>query len=396
MLGPVKKETTMPNSPYYLIDAEKFDGQLEELKKALAAYWNNYVIAYSYKTNSLPWVIRRANAAGAYAEVVSDDEFLLAKKIDAIGVVYNGIAKSEETFIRAVTECDIVNIDSWREIDWLAKHGIKGKGVGVRVNFDLEKLCPGESACGNEGGRFGFCYENGEFAKALSGIAQSGNEVVGLHLHASSRTRSTSVYRAIASIACKAALQYGLKLRFVDVGGGFFGGMEGKPVFGDYLKVISEQLREVFSPSETALIVEPGMSVAGPSVSFVTTVVDVKDTPYGSFAVTDGSRCQVDPLMRKSSYFYRIERLSSGREFVDRQVVCGYTCMENDRLFVLSGQERLCPGDRIIYEKVGAYTMCLAPLFIKYFPAVYVSENGETKCVRKRWTCDDYMSGDER
>lgn len=386
----------MPNSPYYLIDAEKFDCQLKQLKKALTAHWNNYVIAYSYKTNSLPWVIRRANAAGAYAEVVSDDEFLLAKKIGAIGIVYNGIAKSEETFIRAVKERDIINVDSRREIDWLVKHGIKGKGVGVRVNFDLEKLCPGESACGNEGGRFGFCYENGDLANALDMIKQSGNEVTGLHLHCSSRTRSVSVYRAIASVACKAARQYGLKPKYVDVGGGFFGGMEGKPVFEDYLKVISEQLSEVFSPSETALIVEPGMSVVGPSVSFITTVTDVKDTPYGSFVVTDGSRCQVDPLMRKSSYFYRIERLSFQREIVDKQVICGYTCMENDRLFALSGQERLCPGDRIIYEKTGAYTMCLAPLFIKYFPAVYVTENGETKCVRKRWTCDDYMSGEEK
>ena len=34
-------------------------------------------------------------------------------------------------------------------------------------NFDIEKLCPGQSQCAEEGGRFGFCYENGEFSKVI-------------------------------------------------------------------------------------------------------------------------------------------------------------------------------------------------------------------------------------
>ena len=53
----------------------------------------------------------------------------------------------------------------------------------------------------------------------------------------------------------------------------------------------------------------------------------------------------------------------------------------------------LMPGDRIIYDKVGAYTMSLTPLFIKYFPDVYVEEKDVLKMVRKRWRPKEYIMG---
>lgn len=33
------------------------------------------------------------------------------------------------------------------------------KNIGLRVNFDLEKMCPGQTAGGKEGSRFGLSYE---------------------------------------------------------------------------------------------------------------------------------------------------------------------------------------------------------------------------------------------
>lgn len=76
---------------------------------------------------------------------------------------------------------------------------------------------------------------------------------------------------------------------------------------------------------------------------------------------------------------------------VQRQVICGYTCMENDRLFVLENAPRLQPGDIIRYQKVGGYTMCLTPLFICYFPAVYAEEQNRLICVREHWKETEYV-----
>ena len=65
--------------------------------------------------------------------------------------------------------------------------------------------------------------------------------------------------------------------------------------------------------------------------------------------------------------------------------------MEHDRLFEAINEPALSPGDKIIYDKVGAYTMCLTPLFIRYFPDVYVEHNGNLKIVRQAWGPEEYL-----
>lgn len=101
----------------------------------------------------------------------------------------------------------------------------------------------------------------------------------------------------------------------------------------------------------------------------------------------------MDPLMTKKSYFYHIEPIGQEdkKDRLEKQVISGFTCMENDRLFELKDAPALQEGDRIVYEKVGAYTMCLSPLFIGYFPAVYMEDRGEIFCIRQKWNVDEYV-----
>ena len=46
--------------------------------------------------------------------------------------------------------------------------------------------------------------------------------------------------------------------------------------------------------------------------------------------------------------------------------------------------------DKIVYHKVGAYTMCLSPLFIKYFPNVLLNDNGKLTVIRDKWDAKAY------
>ena len=379
-------------TPYYVINRKELDDNFNKLKQALDDHWGNGIIGYSYKTNALPWVISHFDSLGCYAEVVSEDEYNLAKHIGVAGdrIIYNGPIKTKETFLEAVANGCIVNIDSQRELEWLGEVTRDDGKIGLRVNFDIEKSCPGQSQCGDEGGRFGFCYENGEFEKALKKVCQQGHRVAGLHLHTSSRTRGLDIYRAIAEMACRIAETFDLQLDYVDVGGGFFGGLPTKPQFDEYMALMAGILRKRFSPEKTALILEPGMAVIGAPVSYVTTVLDVKDTTANRFVVTDGSRTSIDPLMTKSNYFCRYHR-HTDKPALPKQVIGGFTCMEHDRLFTAVDQPELSVGDQIIYEKVGAYTMCLTPLFIRYFPDVYVDDGLTMKLVRKAWTPEEYV-----
>lgn len=383
-------------TPCFIVHKELVDRQLALLRTALDTYWENGLIAYSYKTNSLPWIVDYYDRQGCYAEVVSDDEYMLGKQlgVEKDRFVYNGPAKSRESFLEALRNGCIVNIDTNREIDWLDELPPQGNyRLGIRVNFDIEKVCPGHSACGDEGGRFGFCYENGKLKEALERIRSKGFHISCLHLHTSSRTRGVAVYEAIAQMACQIVKEYELQPEYLDIGGGYFGGLANRPQFSDYLRQVSGILAQVFDKKRTTLIVEPGMSLIGPAVSYVAEVIDVKDTTYGRFAVTDGSRIHIDPLMSKKSYFYRVEQQDPSAPVLPLQTVCGFTCMEPDRLFRMEDLPELSVGDRIVFEKVGAYTMCLAPLFIKYFPTVYLQEGDRLRVIREKWGPQAYCQG---
>ena len=383
-------------TPFFLVKEDLIKEALHELNDALNNTWPNYLIGYSFKTNTLPWIIKYFNDHGCCSEVVSDDEYNLAKFIGAKKIIYNGIAKGKESFLEAIKNNSIVNIDSEYEIEWLDDLDIKNPEVGIRVNFDLESRCPGQTQCGEDGERFGFCYENGELKKAIDSIKSKGVDVVGLHLHKSSKTRMPDIYRAISEVAVEIAVEYGLDLKYIDIGGGFFGGLKNKPQFIEYFELVSSILGKRFDKKRTTLIVEPGMALIGSTIDYVATVRDIKKTTRNAFAVIDGSRIHVDPLMTKKSYFYEVERnpLLEERKTICKQVVSGFTCMEHDRLFELCDEPELLPGDRIIFHKVGAYTMCLSPLFIKWFPAVYVESNHEINLIRSRWDTLEFVMGD--
>lgn len=384
-------------TPCYVIHKEELWQGIALLKASLAEYWENSIVGYSFKTNALPWALMQMKKAGFYAEVVSEDEYELAEHLGFTHSIYNGPVKGKASFLRALKRGDIVNLDAKRELDWLEESGLKAVNVGLRVNFDLEAECPGETTPGAAGGRFGFSYEVGDLKAAIDRLAAMGVKLSGLHLHVSSKTRSVRIYRALARMACRIKKEYDLKLDYIDIGGGYFGGMDDRPKFPDYIKAVREELLEAFDQRETMLVVEPGTSLITPPIEYVTTVVDCKDTHAGRFVVTDGSRSDIDPLHTKSSYFHKLlysaakENEDSDRKIFKEQVICGYTCMENDRLFTVQEKAELLPGDQLSFQKTGGYTMCLTPLFIRYFPAVYVEEEESYTCVREHWRAEDYV-----
>ena len=400
------KETMLP-TPYFLLDEPVLQRYFDMLTKALKENWPNYQIGYSFKTNSLQWLVNFYKKQGAYAEVVSKDEYGLAKYLGFKDseIIYNGPYKDEASFRAVVLAGGYVNVDSKWELEWLAKlsgelaeaeeqgnrkpHEIQ---VGIRVNFNLEQMCPGETTMGEESGRFGFCYENGEFAKALREVQSlKGVRVSGLHLHSSSKSRSTAIFASIAKMACRLKREFDLQLDYVDIGGGYCGGMEGRPEYPDYFPVIAGELSKEFEKENTKLIVEPGISLISKGSSFVTSVIDVRDIRGTRYLITDGSRFNIDATMIKSSYLYHVERQKSKMPVLKKQEITGYTCMECDRLFTMEEQEELQVGDRIIYENVGGYTISLNPLFIQYFPDVYVKDQEKLTQVRKKWTAAEYV-----
>ncbi len=383
-------------TPHFVIDVEKVNAQTEDIQKSLHKYWPDGLVGYSFKTNNLPWLISYLKRKGVWAEVVSSDEYCLAKDLgyQISKIIFNGPVKGRKEFIEAVENGAIVNLDSKRELEWLLacnKDKLARSHIGLRVNFCLEKYCPGETQCGTEDGRFGFSYETGELLDAIRFLRQNEIPLAGLHLHCSSKTRSLNIYRAIAQTAVKIVAEYELDLEYVDIGGGYFGGMPNKPSFDDYFSLIHHIFAEQKRLDGVNVIVEPGMAIVGAAMEYVTSVVDIKRTLNNTFILLDGSRIHVDPLMKKTQYAYRIEKATeSPLKTSIRQTLCGFTCMEADRFFDLDA-ERLEVGDRVVFEKVGAYTVGMCPQFIEFYPAVYACENNCLTLARPQFTSKDFV-----
>lgn len=393
-------------TPYFVIDEAILQRYYDMLADSLKQNWNNYLIGYSFKTNSLPWLVSFVKKNGAYAEVVSEDEYSLARYLgyENSEIIYNGPYKGEHSFRDVLLAGGYVNLDSRMELSWLRKlaeeYPNRNFEVGIRANFNLEKMCPGETTMGEVSGRFGFCYETGKLKEALRTLSEIPNvSVTGLHLHSSSKSRSVAIFRSIARMACQLKEEFHLKLSYVDLGGGYCGGMEGRPEYPDYFPVVAEELSKSFTPSETKLIVEPGISLISKCTTFVTSIFDTRDIKGTRYVMTDGSRFNIDATMIKSSHLFHViknESYEGSRPLLKEQIISGFTCMECDRLFTYTDSPELIPDDKIIYENVGGYTMSLNPLFIQYFPAVYIRRDGKLIQVRRKWTPADYVQGSER
>ncbi len=406
-----KQEQDMPSAvsfddsalktPYYRVDESLLDRDVNMLKSALDKDWNNYICSFSVKTNSLCWLLSHLKDKGFYAEVVSGQECELALRLGYTPdhIIYNGPIKERDIFEKVLLGGGIVNMDSSYEPEWLlelaAQHPDRTFGIGLRVNYDIGKMLPDEVLADEEGSRFGYCYENGELGKVIDCLKGAANiKIAGLHLHSSTKSRSVNAYRALSEVAVFVATEFDLDLDYVDMGGGYYGGVAGKPDFRDYVPAIAQVLSRRFSPDKTKLVMEPGVSLVSSSFEFVTSVIDVKNIREHTYVVTDGSRVNLNPQVTRRWYPHRLEykEFNKDAKTLDVQMICGATCMEYDRLFEVAAQPPLKPGDRVVYTNAGGYTLCLNPLFIHYFPAVYVKKaDGSLFVARNPWTNDEYM-----
>lgn len=364
-------------TPYYVIHKKIFDRNCEDIMGSFRKEWgDNVSCGYSVKTNNSPQMLQLAYNKGLYAEVVSEQEYESAKEAGFADerILYNGPVKGNTKYSACIGGAKI-NLDNLTEVDemvsFLREHPDKDVHLGLRINFDLESLVPGETSTGNRVGRFGICYENGDLEKAIVLLVENDIPLEGLHIHFTTRTRSIAVFEAIARKMCEVKKRFGLNLKYIDIGGGFWGGraLEGKPTMQQYAEAIVPILKEEFT-TEVELIVEPGSAMSATVMDYVTTVVSVKDIRDTRIVVVDGSSLHINPFMNSRQQTAVLPE--SKLDYVAVQEICGATCLEHDRFMVLKNEREVQRGSRIIFTNAGAYTVSLVSNFILLKPPIYV------------------------
>lgn len=371
-------------TPCYVIHVKQFDNNCLDIEESFRAAWgNNLICGYSVKTNRNSTLIKTAQKRGWLAEVVSEDEFAYAASLgfQKGQMICNGPVK-RNMLQKAIDQKHYLNLDCLQEVEDVC-HLLEYKKVssddlliGLRVNFDLESLCPGETTAGQAVPRFGINYENGDIKKAVDILNKAHIRVLGLHMHTSTRSRSTAVFRALSQMACQLAEELNLDLGYIDMGGGFFGGqiVKGKPRIHEYAQTIAVELKKKFDPVQVTLVLEPGAAVLATSVDYVTRVENIREVMGEKIITLDGTILHINPFMVDRKPTYDVEGV--GKNQIKIQHLCGCTCMEKDRFDILYNKRELLPGSTLVFHNAGAYTMSFNSHFIIEPPAVYIFDYG--------------------
>lgn len=300
-------------TPYYLMDGDVYLHNLTSIREAFVSKYPKLVVGYSFKTNYVPALCKIAKEAGCYAEVVSEMEYDLAKKIGFKGVIFNGPIKRDFILWKALDEGAIVNIDSLYEVESIVKYKLekpdKEVSVGLRLNIDLtDSDGVSKIQCGLRVGRFGFTKKN--LDSVVPVLKKHDIRIVSLHGHTSSSDRAVANYSLIVTQMLSLCSELHLDdIDYFDVGGGFFGAaakgidVSNKPKYSDYADVILDTCleNEWFRKVQPNIVIEPGVSVVANVFSYVAKIYQVKEIAGQKFLSVDGTAFDVKPTLHNNN-----------------------------------------------------------------------------------------------
>lgn len=388
-------------TPFYLFDEKGFVDNYRKLEETFQKVYPNYQISYSYKTNYTPFVCQLVKSLGGYAEVVSDMEYTLAKKLgyENSQIVYNGPSKGDEMY-EHLENGGILNIDSLDEakrvVAYCKAHTEKQYACGLRINMDLGA---------NFISRFGLEAGSPEMDETIAIIKATENlQLIGLHCHIS-RCRGVEAWAKRAEIMLEMAdkLVEGVP-QYISLGSGMFADMadylkdqfggSSVPTYDDYCKATILPFAEHYKDVEKKpmLFTEPGTTVVARYLSFVSKVLSVKQIRGRWIANMDGDYHNLGEICTMKKLPTHVIAGGKEQKHYDKIDIMGFTCLEQD-VMVPEWSGDLAEGDVIVFDNCGGYSIVSKPQFIKPQSAMFAKRaNGSVMQIMRAETFDDVFS----
>ena len=356
-------------SPLYVFDEERFINNYRHFETCFKNIYSNYNISYSYKTNYAPYICRLIKSLGGYAEVVSDMELAIARKVgnEDAHIVFNGPCKGDslETFI---LQGGMTNVDNWEELKRILSFAVasphKQYKFGLRVNIDI-----------GQGFVSRFGIDETELDMVFDAVKAVPNaNIVGIHCHIG-RSRGIDAWKERAQKMIAIADRYFESVpEYISLGSGMFGEMEPSlscqfnsyiPTYEEYAEAVARPFAEHYTGNEKPLpFTEPGTTLINKYVSFVSRVEAIKYIKGKTFVVMDGSKHNLGELCELKRLPVDIIKMKANRKQIENADLVGYTCLEHDVLYRGFNGE-LSVGDYVVFDNVGGYSNVSKPPFIK-------------------------------
>ncbi len=391
-------------SPLYVFHENEFRNNYLNLLHVFRSIYPKYNIAYSYKTNYTPGICKIVKELGGLAEVVSEMEYLLAKKIgyDNRHIVYNGPVKGEGLFEHL--KCGgVANIDSLDEMKTVLEFAAANLDCNIRLAFRVN-IDIGQGFIS----RFGVdAYEkekeDSELDQAfLMADSMPNIRVVGLHCHIG-RSRSIEAWKNRVRIMFKLVDRYFHSIpEFIDLGSGMNSVMEPGlaaqfggdiPTFEDYALVVATAMREKYGnlPIEVQpeLYTEPGTTLISGCMSFIGSVKTIKKVKEKSYVTFDCCGGNMGDICHLKNLPISVYHNGASLTKLEDATFVGYTCLEHDHIYEGFNGE-LAVGDYVQFRNVGSYSNVFKPPFILPNCAmVQINQDDQVTLLKRAETMDD-------
>jgi len=372
---------TIGRTPFYAYDRRVIADGIAELRRHIPSAVK---LHYAMKANPMPALVAFMAGIVDGIDVASGGELKVA--LDAgmtpREISFAGPAKSESELSQALASGILVNVESSREVDILARlshaSGV-GARVAVRVNPDFELKSSGMKM---GGGPKQFGVDAEAVPALLEEIGRRGLAFEGFHIYSGSQNlKAESIceaQRKTVELAIRLAAAAPAPVQVLNVGGGF-----GIPYFpGEEplaLAPIGANLEDLVAQCAKALpqarlVIELGRYLVGPAGIYVCRVIDRKISRGHVFLVTDGG---LHHHLAASGNFGQVIRKNYPVEIGNRIVgarretasVVGPLCTPLDLLADRMDLAEAEPGDLVVVFQSGAYGLTASPQGFLSHPA---------------------------
>ena len=399
---PVARLMAEYGSPLFVYSERTLREKARTMRAAFTERYPRVRLLWSYKTNYLDAICGILHQEGWDAEVVSELEYAMARRLGVPGtrIVCNGAHKPRSWLERAVAEGAFVQIDHFDEL-LLLEDVARTRGevvpVGIRINQRARSL-------GGAWERFGFHLESGEALDAALRVCQSPwLRLRGVHCHLGTFIPLPEAYAESARALCRLLKNIesrtGEPLEVVNLGGGFpsgntlmvpAAGADEEATFADFATAITTELRASLTGRAALpeLLLESGRALVDDAGSLLATVVGTRRQPGGVRGLVIDAGLNI----LYTAHWYR-HRITPAQEVpgVDvPTVLFGPLCMNIDALAGPIGLPALTVGQQVVIGCVGAYNNTQWMQFSQPRPAVVmVAEDGTVEVIRRAEGMED-------
>ncbi|GAB6989778.1 type III PLP-dependent enzyme [Paenibacillus pini] len=327
---------------------------------------------YAIKANSEEHVLQALAPIVHGFEVASLGEIVKVRKISAdIPILFGGPGKTEAELLGAIEYgVQLIHVESLHELNKLNDIA-EQKGVCVSVLLRVNLSGPFPQATLAMGGRpTQFGIDESLVPQVMEHLKDYPHvQVEGFHFHSLSNNLNAISHVKLLKYYCKIANQwsteFGLTLRYLNVGGGIgvnYSNLEEQFDWSIFVNGLATLLTSELKSSTTVLF-ECGRYLTASSGYYATEVLDIKTNHGKTFVIVRGGTHHFRlPVSWQHSHPFEVVEVEAWPHSYDRPqvmektiTVAGQLCTPKDILASDVAASRVRVGDILLFQYAGAY-----------------------------------------